>query len=208
MTFFYIIFPLFCKEITHIPKPYKFSPALNPFQLLLPLCPLPMPAALTAHGSCPHAILRIKEHYCQTFRVQEIFLSTPRLTEPTSSPTRTCIYFPLKYNFLIIAPSGTRDACKVHGRNLCPKAVLAVCQERRSRSCPLTISDGIIELSFVLCCPVAPTALCPSPKKDEWVKFNWDMGRNRPPYQRAETCVDISSSWILLFLLRKKGQKK
>ena len=57
-------FPLYCKEITHIPMPYKFSPALNPLQLLLPMAPVPMLAALTAHGSCPHAGLWIKEHYC------------------------------------------------------------------------------------------------------------------------------------------------
>ena len=31
-----------------------------------------------------HTILWIKERYCQTFRVQEIFLSTPWLTEPAS----------------------------------------------------------------------------------------------------------------------------
>ena len=38
----------------------------------------------TPHGSCPHAILWIKEHYYQTLRVEEIFLSTPLLAEPAS----------------------------------------------------------------------------------------------------------------------------
>ena len=38
-----MIFPLSCKEITHIPMLYKFSPTLNPLQLF------------TDHPSCPHA---------------------------------------------------------------------------------------------------------------------------------------------------------
>ena len=38
-----MIFPLSCKEITHIPMPCKFSPTLNSLKLF------------TAHGSCPRA---------------------------------------------------------------------------------------------------------------------------------------------------------
>lgn len=40
---------------------------------------------------------------------------------------------------------------------------LKLCWERRSRTCPLTISDAVIELSFVPCCSVAPVqpSVCP-----------------------------------------------
>ena len=48
---------------------------LKTLQLSLPMGPVPM---------LFHAILWIKEDYCQTLRVQEIFLLTPRLTEPAS----------------------------------------------------------------------------------------------------------------------------
>src|SRR3712207_4275110 len=41
-----MLFPLSCKEMNHIPMPYKISP--NP-QLRAAA------EALTAHGSCPHA---------------------------------------------------------------------------------------------------------------------------------------------------------
>ena len=55
--FLYIIFPLSCKETTHMPMLYKYSLTHNPLQLLLPMHLVPM---------LLHAILWIKAHYYQT----------------------------------------------------------------------------------------------------------------------------------------------
>ena len=73
-----MIFPLSCKEMTHIPMLYKFSPPLNSLQLF------------TAHGSSLRAILWTKEHCYWTLRGQEIFLWRP--VPSLSGEVRTLLF--------------------------------------------------------------------------------------------------------------------
>lgn len=64
-------------------------------------------------------------------------------------PLGTCAHLSLKCKFLVVAPNGTHGACGALGGHLGPKAVPAACQERWSRTHPLAVSDGGIQLSFV-----------------------------------------------------------